>query len=112
MKATLRRFVALGTGLATLQLAVATTYGAERGALTHPRAASAAPTLVVAKTGFSPQDLARYQHKSVQTSRAAAQQTAGASDAKVIWIVVGVAAVVGVVALASGGGGGGGGGGY
>jgi hypothetical protein len=61
------------------------------------------------QSSLSVADLAKYQQKALQSKQAANDQAAGASGNKTGWIVVGVAAAVGLIALAAGGGGMGGG---
>jgi hypothetical protein len=114
MKTNLRRMIACAVVLGTLQLSVASSLATEpRPAAAPPVAATTAtPKIVTGRTALSPQELAKYEQKSAQTQPATNKQAAGASGNKTVWVVVGVAAVAGIIALAAGGGGGGGGGGY
>ena len=114
MKAILTRFVATATVLATANFALAANgvpapqpTTAQKILPTTPM-----PKLVAARTALSNSDLAKYAQSAVQSRATTTKTAAGASENKTLWIVLGVAAVAGIVALTSSGGYGGGGSGY
>jgi hypothetical protein len=112
MKTKIRSMVAGVMLLAMLNLTVTTSRAAQSpGSTLFPaKAAGAAPRIVANRAPLSVADLAKYQQKTLLSKQAANDRAAGASGNKTVWIVLGVAAAVGLVALAAGGGGGGGGG--
>jgi len=106
MKGPIGRFVTGVAALAALNLAIA----ASRAAEPSLAASAVAPRIVSARGTLTPLEIAKYQVKSARARTAAHDKSAGASDKKTTWIVVGVLVAVGAIALAAGGGGGGGGG--
>jgi len=110
MKNSLQRIISCSLVLAAFNLAAVTGRAEERSA-DRPQIAPparTAPSIVSTGTPLSAGDLAKYQQKAT-TSLPAAENKAAGADNRTVWIIVGVAVLVGAIALAAGGGGGGGG---
>jgi hypothetical protein len=107
MNAIIRRSIAGGVMLTTVSLGVATGFAGERQPnARQPTNLETAPRVVSVPTSLSAHEMSKYQQKAEQSQATVTTEAAGA-DNKTVWIILGVAALVGVIALAAGGGGGG-----